>query len=152
MERFRESVQIMSHLLQSEEPLTFQGKHYRLHEAVLLPRPAHRVPMVIGGSGKQVTLPLVARYADEWNTGQKTPDEFKALSAHLDALLDTAGRPRSAVRRSMMIFLRDSTPAQVKDWVQSLEDAGVQRVMLNWPHFDDIKGIVTLARTLHIAA
>src|SRR5205823_2387327 len=37
MARFRESVQIMSHLLRSDAPLTFQGEHYRLHEAVLFP-------------------------------------------------------------------------------------------------------------------
>jgi F420-dependent oxidoreductase-like protein len=150
MARFRESVEIMSRLLNSSEPLTFQGKHYQLHDAVLLPRPEHHVPMVIGGSGKQVTLPLVARYADEWNTGEKAPEVFKALSAHLDSLLDKAGRPRSAVRRSMMIFLRDSTPARVKDWVRSLEEAGVQRVMLNWSRFDDIQGITAVARTLDL--
>jgi hypothetical protein len=29
------------------------------------------VPIVIGGAGRNVTLPLVARYADEWNTSAK---------------------------------------------------------------------------------
>jgi hypothetical protein len=50
----------------------------------------------------------------------------------------------------MMIFLRDSTPARVKDWVRSLEEAGVQRVMLNWSRFDDIQGITAVARTLDL--
>ncbi len=148
MARFRESVQIMSHLLRSEEPLTFDGKYYKLHEAVLLSRPKHHVPVVIGGSGRQVTLPLVARYADEWNTGSKPAEQYKELNAHLDALLDKAGRPRSAVRRSVMTFIRDRTPEQVKEEVMALEAAGCQRVMLNWPRFDDTVGIAALAKAL----
>ena len=81
MARFRESVQIMAHLLRSDEPLTFAGKHYQLHEAVVLPRPRHRVPIVIGGGGRRVTLPLVARYADEWNSAARPPEEFAEISS-----------------------------------------------------------------------
>jgi F420-dependent oxidoreductase-like protein len=148
MARFSEATQIMSHLLRSEQPLTFQGRHYQLHEAVLLPRPAHQVPIVIGGSGKQKTLPLAARYADEWNTSDKPPEQFQDLNAHLDSLLDKAGRPRSAVRRSVMTFIRDASAEEVRDRVQALEAVGVQRVMLNWPRFDDLDGIRQLARTV----
>lgn len=150
MARFREAAQILTHLLRDPEPLTFDGKHYQLHEAVLLPRPMHNVPVVIGGSGKNVTLPLVARYADEWNTVNKTPDEFKELNSHLDTLLDKEGRSRSSVRRSVMIFLRDMPPPQVKTWVASLEAAGAQRVILNWSRFEDLDGIRALARELRL--
>jgi len=98
MARFREAVQILAHLLRQQEPLTFEGKHYQMREAVLLPRPEYRVPIVVGGSGKQVTLPLVARYADEWNSGGRPPEQFSEMNAYLDSLVDRAGRPRSAVR------------------------------------------------------
>ncbi len=175
MARFREGVQIMAHLLHAEEPLTFEGKHYQMHDAVLLPRPKYRVPIVIGGSGRQVTLPLVARYADEWNSGGRSPAQFKEVNAYLDSLLDKAGRPRSAVRRSMMVFLRYGrdqadlearlaarpvpellrrnmlvgTAGQIKDHVAALEAAGVQRVILNWmDHFEDTAGMADLAHTL----
>jgi F420-dependent oxidoreductase-like protein len=148
MSRFRESVQIFAHLLHSEEPLTFDGKHYKLHEAVLLPRPQNRVPIVIGGSGKQVTLPLVARYGDEWNTGAKPIDQYRELNTHLDKLLDEAGRPRSAVKRSVMTFIGARTPEQVKEEIDALAEAGVQRIMLNWSRFDDLAGIKALAKAL----
>src|SRR3954447_10298191 len=95
MARFRESVEIMVHLLRSEEPLTFEGKYYQMHDAVLLPRPLQPVPILIGGSGRNVTLPLVARYADEWNTGPRQPDEFKETSSYLDSLIAKAGRAPS---------------------------------------------------------
>jgi F420-dependent oxidoreductase-like protein len=152
MTRFREAVQIITHLLRSDQPLTFAGKHYALKDAVLLPRPSRRggPKIVIGGSGQHVTLPLAARYADDWNTGPKTPDEFRELSARLDALLDKEGRPRSALRRSMMIFLRDGRAhGQIKDQVAQLEAAGVQRVMLNWADdYDDVDAMAALARAL----
>ena len=36
MARFREAVQLTTHLLRSDAPLDFQGAHYSMHEAVLL--------------------------------------------------------------------------------------------------------------------
>ncbi|HEY1298029.1 MAG TPA: TIGR03560 family F420-dependent LLM class oxidoreductase [Chloroflexota bacterium] len=175
MARFREAVHIMAHLLHSEEPLTFEGKHYSVHEAVLLPRPSQRVPIVIGGSGRQVTLPLVAKYADEWNSGGRTPEDFLAINGYLNELLDKAGRPPTSVRRSMMIFLRfgrdqaeldarlaaqpvpdflqrstwAATPEMLKERLAALEAVGVQRVILNWrDDYDDVEGMAALGKSL----
>ena len=39
MQRFEESLQVISRLLHSDTPVSFQGRFYRLHEAMLLPRP-----------------------------------------------------------------------------------------------------------------
>jgi alkanesulfonate monooxygenase SsuD/methylene tetrahydromethanopterin reductase-like flavin-dependent oxidoreductase (luciferase family) len=174
MSRFREAVQIMSHLLRDESPLNFEGKHYQMHDAVLLPRPKQRLPIVIGGSGRQVTLPLVARYADEWNSGGRSPEDFAEINGYLDTLIDKAGRPREAVRRSMMIFLRTgrdqadldrrlaakpvpegfrsivvATHADLKERLKRLEAAGVQRAILNWfDEFDDLEGMAELGRAV----
>ena len=175
MSRFREAVLIMAHLLRDEAPLTFEGRHYTLKDAVLLPRPTERVPIVIGGGGRKVTLPLAARYADEWNSGPRSPESFRETSAYLDELIDKAGRQRSSVKRSMMLFvrygrdradldarlaanpvgefLRNSTmigtAAEIKDRVAALADAGVQRVMINWrDDFDDVSGMAELAKAL----
>jgi F420-dependent oxidoreductase-like protein len=172
MSRFRESVQIQAHLLRSEEPLTFKGKHYSMYEAVLLPRPRHRVPIVIGGSGRQVTLPLVAKYADEWNTGPRSPEEFVSTNTYLNELLDKAGRPRESVRRSMMVFLRfgrdqaeldaklaaqpasggsvfAATPETLRERLSALESAGVQRVILNWrDNYDDVDGMAAMRQAV----
>ena len=175
MARFRESVHIMAHLLHSEEPLTFEGKHYSMREAVLLPRPRQRVPIVIGGSGRQVTLPLVARYADEWNCGPRSAEQFEETSTYLDGLLDRAERPRSSVRRSMMIFLRfgrdqadlearlverpipeflqratlAATPETLKERLAALEAAGAQRIILDWmDDYDDVDGMAALGQAV----
>jgi F420-dependent oxidoreductase-like protein len=148
MARFREATQIMVHLLRSDEPLTFEGQYYRLHEAVLLPRPARATPIVIGGSGKQVTLPLAARYADEWNIAFRTPEQFKELSTYLDTLLDQAGRPRSALRRTLMHRFDYSSTDNVREQIAAYAAVGAQRVMLQWLDLDNLKGITDLGRAL----
>ena len=150
MARFREAVRIVSHLLREESPLTMDGTYYTLQDTVLLPRPQRPggPPLVIGGNGKQFTLPLAARYADEWNAVFRTPDEFRALSAELDALLDADGRPRSAVRRTLMTRRDYADLGRVRADVAEYADAGVQRVMLQWLDLDDTDGIAAVARAL----
>ena len=148
MARLREAVHIIAHLLRSDEPLTFRGTYYSLDEAVLLPRPARRTPIVIGGSGRRVTLPLAARYADEWNIAFRTPEQFRDLSAHLDVLLDGEGRPRSAVRRTLMTRLDYARHDQVREQVEAFAAAGVQRLMLQWLDLDDVNGMAALGQAL----
>ncbi len=66
------------------------------------------------------------------------PDE-KTLSEKL------AGKDPGELRKRGAII---GTPAQVVEQVQRLEQAGLQRVMLQWLDLDDLKGIELLARTL----
>src|SRR3954454_22990953 len=47
----------------------FEGRYYQLKEARCEPKPVQKPypPFVIGGSGEQLTLRVVAQYADVWN-------------------------------------------------------------------------------------
>lgn len=102
--RFEEALSIVSPLLRGDEPVSVEGRFYRVREATLLPRPARAggPPILIGGSGPKRTLPLVAKYADWWNGVMLTPDLFRERSALLDDLLRAAGRQPGDVRRTMM--------------------------------------------------
>jgi F420-dependent oxidoreductase-like protein len=176
-DRFEEALQVITLLLRSDEPVSFEGRFYRLEDALLLPRPQQtgHPPITIGGKGPKRTLPLTARYADEWNAVGVPADEFKRLNAHLDKLLREEGRPLSSVRRSLMtrvVIGRDQaqvdqrrgeasvaemrergvligTPDQIRAQLRELEAAGVEVVMLQWlDGLDDIAGIEFLAREL----
>jgi len=120
--RFAEGLEVISQLLHSDEPVDFTGDYYQLADAVLLPRP-HRVggpPILIGGNGEMRTLPLVAKYAQEWNSIFLTPERFREKNQQLDKLLITEGRQASEVRRSMMLGLeygRDD--AEVRERVKT---------------------------------
>ncbi len=174
--RLDEALQIVTHLLTREEPLDFSGRHYRLKEARLLPRPARPggPPILIGGNGRRRTLPLVARYAAEWNAIFIPPQEFARLNARLDELLAEAGRAPGSVRRSLMtgcLFGRDQADLERRlrgrkaddlrargavvglasecvDQLGRLSEAGVQRVMLQWLDLDDLDGLQALGRSV----
>ncbi len=107
MARLEEALEVVTSLLRSDEPVTFEGKYFQLRGATLLPRPQRPggPRILIGGNGKKRTLPLVARYADVWNGVFLTPDVYRELNTLLDTLLQQAGRQPNAVRRTMMTAL-----------------------------------------------
>lgn len=175
-ERFGEAMEVVTQLLHSDEPVSFTGMHYRLREAVLLPRPQRRGgPLIlVGGNGRQRTLPLAARYAVEWNATFQPPNTFAALSARLDGLLKRHGRSPGDVLRSMMTGLAFGrtdaevqsklrgrtvaelrargvivgTPAEAVDQLGEAASAGVQRIMLQWLDLDDLDGLEAMAKTV----
>ncbi len=104
MERFHEGLEVVTRLLKSAEPVSYQGSFYQLREAMLLPRPQRSggPPILIGGNGPRRTLPLAARYADIWNATFLPPAEFRARSTLLDKLLLEAGRKPEDVQRTLM--------------------------------------------------
>jgi alkanesulfonate monooxygenase SsuD/methylene tetrahydromethanopterin reductase-like flavin-dependent oxidoreductase (luciferase family) len=103
-DRFEEGLQVITSLLGSDSPVSFEGRYYHLKDAILLPRPARQggPPILIGGNGVKRTLPLVARYAEEWNAVYIPVEEFSRLNNILDGLLDLQGRQPGSVRRSLM--------------------------------------------------
>lgn len=175
MDRLEEGLQVVSGLLQSDEPVDFHGDHYELNEALLLPRPQRSggPPILIGGNGPKRTLPLAAQYADEWNGVFITPRDYADLNSRLDELLVANGRAPEDLRRSVMtgtVFGRTEQEVQDKlsargfeaqalrdrglivgsgqefaDQVHAYEQAGASRIMLQWLDLDDIDGLAAMA-------
>jgi F420-dependent oxidoreductase-like protein len=174
--RFEEGLEVITRLLRSEEPVSFDGEFYRLRDAVLMPRSPRPggPPIVIGGNGPRRTLPLAARYADEWNAVFVTADKFVELNARLEELVQEAGRPPEQVRRTLMTRAISGraaadverklggesadelrargvivgTGAEVAEQLGSLDEAGVERVMLQWLETDDIDGLEAMAQSV----
>ncbi|GAA1970357.1 LLM class flavin-dependent oxidoreductase [Nocardioides panacihumi] len=68
-------------LMFSGEPFDFTGKHFTLTGAYGLPRPVQRrIPVHIGGGGRQLTMPLVANHADWWNCVGSARDRLEELA------------------------------------------------------------------------
>jgi len=66
-EALAETLEILR-LMFTGEPFDYEGRHFRLKGAYGLPRPVQaRVPIHVGGAGRTLTMPLVAKYADWWN-------------------------------------------------------------------------------------
>jgi len=170
--RFEEGLEVVTRLLRSDEPVSFEGEFYRLHDAMLLPRSPlpGGTPVVVGGNGVRRTLPLAARYADEWNAVFLKPEAFEDLNARLDRLVREAGRTPEQVRRTLMtrvVFGRTEadvnrkldgaskrhlpeavlagTAGEMVERLGRLSEAGVQRVMLQWLEVDDIEALEAMA-------
>jgi alkanesulfonate monooxygenase SsuD/methylene tetrahydromethanopterin reductase-like flavin-dependent oxidoreductase (luciferase family) len=110
--RMDEAARILR-LLFDEPVSSFEGRHYRLKDAVAEPKPVQRrLPILIGGGGEQKTLRTVARYADYWH-GHGAPDVIRHKLEVLAAHCAEIGRdpaevmPLTSVRPD--IVLRDRT-------------------------------------------
>ncbi len=174
--RFEEGLEVITRLLRSPEPVDFHGDYYTLREAVLMPRPARPggPPILIGGNGPQRTLPLVVRYADEWNGVFISPEKYRETNELLDHMLLERARKPGAIRRSVMLgtllgrdeaeverklaarkHTRDEyrargvlvgTPAEFVAQLKEYAAAGAARAMLQWIDLDDMAGIEVLAK------
>jgi alkanesulfonate monooxygenase SsuD/methylene tetrahydromethanopterin reductase-like flavin-dependent oxidoreductase (luciferase family) len=104
MDRLGEGLEVITRLLQNDEPVSYMGRFYQLHDAFLWPRSPrpHGPPILMGGKGPKRTLPLVARHAHIWNATGLMPDAFGERSAQLDELLQAAGRQTRDVKRSVL--------------------------------------------------
>jgi len=109
LDRLEESVGLIERLLAGER-VTHDGRFYRMVEALSEPRPIQpRLPILIGGSGREKTLRTTARHADLWN-GYGSPAEIAATSEVLRERCEEIGRPFAAIERTvtMDIVIRDS--------------------------------------------
>ena len=84
--RFEEAFEIVRRLLAGER-VTFDGAYYRARDAVLLPPPARRVPLLVGGHGPRL-LRAALPHVETWNTWYtpygNTVAGFAELSAGID--------------------------------------------------------------------
>ena len=104
------------------------------------------------------------------------PDVFARKNSLLTEMLSSAGRKSESVRRSMMtgcVFGKDDSAlnekiavrkrtlaeiqaygtvagnvSQVKEQLRALEEAGLQRIMLQWLDLDDMAGLEALAKAV----
>jgi alkanesulfonate monooxygenase SsuD/methylene tetrahydromethanopterin reductase-like flavin-dependent oxidoreductase (luciferase family) len=89
--QLEEVIQIVR-ALWTETPATFVGHHYRIDNAFLMPKPEPIPPLLIGGGGEQLTLRLVAKYADWWNFPGGTLENYAHKLAVLRQHCDAVGR------------------------------------------------------------
>lgn len=173
-----EALQLTIRLLESDEPSDFAGEHFQLNDAILLPRPSRPggPPILIGGNGPKKTLPMVAKYADEWNAVYLNLETYKERKALLEGYLAEQGRPTDDIKYSMMTrvvygksqdqlqtYLRDNdldadalkergvivgTGMEVIAQMSELVDSGLERFMLQWIDLDDMNNLEALAQDI----
>jgi len=162
-ERFRrlqEAVQIIRSMW-TQDRTSFEGKFYRLQNAYCNPKPIQKPhpPIMIGGSGEQETLKLVAKYADACNifgSVETVKRKLEILRGHCktvgrdyNSILKTrlgrvmidkdAEQLRTRVAKAMKNipeermreFLIYGTPDEIRLQVEAFRDAGIEYFIVN---------------------
>ena len=131
-DRLGDTLEIVTRLL-SGDVVSYQGTHFSLDEARMLPLPVQRPhpPIWIGGSGPRRTLPLAARWADAWHTFG-SPEQLRSLSSRLDRLAEEAGRDPKQIMRASSLSLSEPWD-EVRAAVDSMQQVGVDYLVCGWP-------------------
>jgi alkanesulfonate monooxygenase SsuD/methylene tetrahydromethanopterin reductase-like flavin-dependent oxidoreductase (luciferase family) len=105
--RFGESFEIVRRLLAGEH-VTFEGEFHTVRDAVLLPRPRRRVPIMLGSNGARM-LGIALPHVDAWNTWYtsygNTVDGFANLRADIDAACMRVDRDPAELIHSACVFV-----------------------------------------------
>jgi F420-dependent oxidoreductase-like protein len=136
-ERLEEVVQIALQMWSGDEA-SYEGTHYQLLRPLNSPNTLQRPhpPILIGGSGEQKTLRLVARHGDMCNLfdlpGTGFADNMKHKLEVLRSHCDDAGRRYGTIEKTVSTFF---DPAQdragVIDHLVQLADLGIDHAMVS---------------------
>jgi alkanesulfonate monooxygenase SsuD/methylene tetrahydromethanopterin reductase-like flavin-dependent oxidoreductase (luciferase family) len=161
--QLEEAVQLVKKLW-TEAPASFEGAYYRLKNAYCEPRPNPVPPLLIGGGGEQLTLRVVAKYADWWNIPGGSYDNYAhklnvlrrhcaAVGRDYDEIVKTwsadavvvAETEAEAQRIAAASPYNDhsiiGTPAQVAEQLQAFVEVGVTYLIVRLLDFPNTAGI-----------
>lgn len=104
MRGFREAVQVIMKMWTEDLP-EFSGEYYSIDKPYNEPKGVRKPhpSLWIGGGGEQVTLKLVAQYADACNVGGGDPETIKHKLEVLKKHCDKVGRDYDAIIKSTSI-------------------------------------------------
>lgn len=111
MEELEETIHIVRAMWSAQQPATFEGQHYQIHDAYCAPQPSPAVPLLIGGGGEQRTLAIVARHADMWNFNSCTVEEYARKLTILKQHCEKIGRDPGEIKLTYLSTLSVSADA-----------------------------------------
>jgi probable F420-dependent oxidoreductase len=138
-ERFRrldETFTIVDGLM-TEPRFSFEGAQCTITGAELEPKPVQRprVPFVVGGSGPRRTIPIAARWADQWNYpdyGEVDPVEtFVDRLALLHRRCREIGRDPATIEASVQLRY-PGDPARIIETIDAYRAAGADHAVVSF--------------------
>src|SRR5688572_12641717 len=110
----------------------FDGRYYQLAQARLEPKPVQKPypPIVIGGSGEQLTLRVVAQYADIWNFGGGDVEIFRHKLRVLHEHCAAIGRDPKEIELSVQNRIDYDDLGTTVETLKPLVDAGATHIVL----------------------
>ena len=102
MDRLDEALTIVRKMFTEERP-SFEGRHYRINDALNEPRPIQPggPPILVGGGGEQRTLRIAARHADLTHWFPIGMDALQRKTEILERYCAEIGRDPASIERTM---------------------------------------------------
>ena len=100
IEQLEEGVQIIRKMW-TETKATFEGKYYRIKDAICSPKPNPTPPIMIGGGGEKLTLRVVAKHADWWNLPNASVETYKHKLDILESHCGRIGRKPEEIKKTL---------------------------------------------------
>jgi alkanesulfonate monooxygenase SsuD/methylene tetrahydromethanopterin reductase-like flavin-dependent oxidoreductase (luciferase family) len=129
---FSEGLQVIRSLW-TEERTNFDGRYYKMRNAVANPKPVQKpCPPIWIGSGGPSMLKLTARHADVWNASGSAGGQVEnavAGSQQLDDACAAIGRDPNEIRRSVQLPAGDD-PAEIVDRARGFSEAGFTEIII----------------------
>jgi F420-dependent oxidoreductase-like protein len=131
--RLSESLRIIRSLW-TEERTSFEGRYYRLSDAIANPKPVQKPhpPIWIGAGGDQ-TLKLVARHADVWNVSNAGRGDPSEVVEKLSAACAAIGRDPSEIRWSQQYAWNGESADELVEMAGRHLEAGFSEQILMLP-------------------
>ena len=113
----------------------FDGRYYQLKDARSEPKPVQKPwpPFVIGGSGEQLTLRVVAKQADIWNYTGGSVEEFRHKVSVLHGHCAAVERDPAEIVLSYQHRLKAGDFSSSISELQGFIDAGATHIVLVLP-------------------
>jgi alkanesulfonate monooxygenase SsuD/methylene tetrahydromethanopterin reductase-like flavin-dependent oxidoreductase (luciferase family) len=130
VDRVREAIELTRIAWSGQSPASYSGRFYRLNEASVPPAPSPALDIWVGATKPRMRK-VIAQLADGWIPGMLTvdPDQIVLEVDHLNAELEAAGRPLSAVRRVYNTIAKKLQPESAgflvgpaEQWVDQLTE------------------------------
>jgi len=142
--RFEEAFEIVRRLVAGER-VTFDGRFHEVEDAVLLPPPTRRIPLMIGANAPRM-LSIALPHVESWNTWHtyygNTPEGFSRHAAEVSEAAERAGRDPATLERSACVLVsaggdderpETSPPVEAErlaDHLRELAEAGADEAIL----------------------
>jgi F420-dependent oxidoreductase-like protein len=133
LDRFEEGIEVIVRLL-SQEVTDFAGRYFTITDARCEPKPVQQPhpPLLIGGGGRRRTLAVVARWAQLWDGGFGSVDQWREANEVLIGHCERIGRDQSEITRTLHLpWNAGDDPSKLADQAAGLAEAGVGQVIFS---------------------
>jgi len=150
--RFSEGLRVIR-MLWTEELSNFDGRHYRLQNAIGNPKPVQtpHPPIWIGADWPEM-LRVAARHADVWNPAGDGLDAARAAGNRLTAACAEVGRDPAGIRWSAQLSFDGTNPAATISELLRWRKAGFTELVISCTGTDPVQAAEVAAERLLPAA